>query len=148
MAGASRLYSSLRGTCGRGTAFVSSLAWGFFPVMCRPLMHLFSSPIYGQSGNFQEAMARARIQADSWTQRFARGGLTDSSAQEAYRLVVHTARATPHKGADLKLATGTLFCPLAAPFQTFDPHLWVWRVMQTYKWQHASQPIAYLEALA
>eukprot|EP00971_Amphidinium_carterae_P205145 4071301-Amphidinium_carterae.1 len=43
-------------------------------------------------------------------QRMARGGLSYSTAQEAYRLIVHTARATIHKGVDLKLATG--FDPL------------------------------------
>eukprot|EP00971_Amphidinium_carterae_P058605 1158806-Amphidinium_carterae.1 len=95
-----------------------------------------------------DALARHRQGPRSWRDTFARGGLVDGAAEESLRLVLHTSRATSHRGSDVRLATGTLLRPMSAPFQSFDPGLWVWKVLQSYPWKEPGQHITYLEVLA
>eukprot|EP00971_Amphidinium_carterae_P121402 2404186-Amphidinium_carterae.1 len=93
---------------------------------------------------------RAAVQSlglGSWRDRFARGGCSDSSSQEALRLILHTARAVTHRGGDVRLATGTFFRPLSGPFMSFDPALWSWSVSQSYAWQQSGH-ITHLEMVA
>eukprot|EP00971_Amphidinium_carterae_P349027 6490805-Amphidinium_carterae.1 len=112
--------------------------------------HFAADPVdpYTLWARLQENELSAPTLEGSWRARFGQSPLAPSH-QQSLSLIKHISRAATHRGGEVRLSADVLYNPPSMGWVTFNPHLWKWRVLQSYAWREPGQPhITYLECLA